>query len=913
MDDLVNERREFKGLSLVIFDIDDTLLHTTAKINVVRDGQVIRSLTNQEFNNYQLQPGEEFDFGEFRNAEKFAQESKPIKPMINKLKTILAHADQTQSKVIMLTARADFDDKHTVLKTFHDYGIDMSRIHLYRAGNIPGDNPPALKKAVYVRKFLSSGEYDRVSLYDDSTSNLKAFKALKKEFPHVRFSAYHVSPSGHATQVETAINEKVGDVVQIVEPGDTVYSIARQNNLDPVELMKFNKFNNTTRLSPGQQVRIPNRSKANQPTTNRIPAKAVPTKLPAKAVPNKPQQPQQPQPLTKNPIELTLRDYAIQKGITGKELAQFMAQCAHESASFTLTLEIASGANYEGNVVDLGNTQPGDGIRYKGRGYIQLTGRRNYTDAGRDLKLPLVEKPELVEQPAIAIKTSVWYWLNRVKPAVADATNSRQVTRIINGGYTHLKKRIKWFKNYLSTMVKKPFKEDVDTGTSNEPELMKVFKDFFPLAMAMLKIDKLPPIKFKHRIEGDQPSFGGFDMSSGIIYLQIENRHPLDIIRTLAHELVHFRQQQNNKLPPDGGKSGSPYENQANQLAGIIMRRFNQKFPHYFDSPAFKIQEDQSDYEIRNYKKLDSILMSLCKMVIKGQQSEKDYGMVAACVLDPDNQIVARLNYPGTKGKRVHAERAAIEAYQSKYGLIPEGSIILTTLSPCNEHMDERDGPSCTDVINQSGVKKVYCGYIDPSQHDEHRDYNLMETSDLKLRNVCKKFADTFLDDVEEDYDPNGIPPGPEFKPTMPAGTVRVDVSDVYDWYKLGKHMPNLAQATARDFGKGPPSTIVSFGSEPEEHKYIKNLKKLGLDTTDIDPIDLKQPKNMPRQKTDPTYNVGENFADGKNPGRKGLAKRSGINTKASVSTLRNVAKHSSGEKARMAHWLANMKAGKKK
>jgi hypothetical protein len=58
---------------------------------------------------------------------------------------------------------------------------------------------------------------------------------------------------------------------------------------------------------------------------------------------------------------------------------------------------------------------------------------------------------------------------------------------------------------------------------------------------------------------------------------------------------------------------------------------------------------------------------------------------------------------------------------------------------------------------------------------------------------------------------------------------------------------------------------------------------------------------------------INENFADGKNPGRKGLAKRSGVNTKASVSSLRNTAKHSSGEKARMAHWLANMKAGKKK
>ena len=56
-----------------------------------------------------------------------------------------------------------------------------------------------------------------------------------------------------------------------------------------------------------------------------------------------------------------------------------------------------------------------------------------------------------------------------------------------------------------------------------------------------------------------------------------------------------------------------------------------------------------------------------------------------------------------------------------------------------------------------------------------------------------------------------------------------------------------------------------------------------------------------------------ENFADGKKPGRKGLAKRSGVNTKASVSSLRKTAKNSSGEKQRMAHWLANMKAGRSK
>lgn len=111
---------------------------------------------------------------------------------------------------------------------------------------------------------------------------------------------------------------------------------------------------------------------------------------------------------------------------------------------------------------------------------------------------------------------------------------------------------------------------------------------------------------------------------------------------------------------------------------------------------------------------------------------------------------------------------------------------------------------------------------------------------------------------VDEDYDPNGPPPGPEFKPTMPSGTVKVDVSDVYDWYKLGQHISNLDGLGKHDFGQGPPSTIMAFGSEEAEHKYIDALKKTGLTTTDIDPVDPNQPKGMKRQKTDPTYNVGE-------------------------------------------------------
>jgi hypothetical protein len=109
-----------------------------------------------------------------------------------------------------------------------------------------------------------------------------------------------------------------------------------------------------------------------------------------------------------------------------------------------------------------------------------------------------------------------------------------------------------------------------------------------------------------------------------------------------------------------------------------------------------------------------------------------------------------------------------------------------------------------------------------------------------------------------EDYHPNNTPPGPEFKPTMPAGTVRVDVSDVYDWYKLGQHISNLKGLGKHDFGKGPPSTILSFGDEDTEHQYIQDLEKTGLTTTDIDPVDPNQPPGMPRQKIDPTFNVTE-------------------------------------------------------
>jgi hypothetical protein len=190
---------------LVIFDIDDTLLHTTAQIKVIKDGNPIRSLTNQEFNNYKLEPGEEFDFGEFRNAQKFEEESVPIGPMLDKLKQDLAAG----KNVVMLTARADFDNQKAVWRTFKRHGIDINKdVHLFRAGNLPGNGSPAVKKAIHVSKWLNTGNYRKIVMYDDSEKNLTVFKSLETKFPNVEFEAHHVSEEGNTKQVEdTVINE----------------------------------------------------------------------------------------------------------------------------------------------------------------------------------------------------------------------------------------------------------------------------------------------------------------------------------------------------------------------------------------------------------------------------------------------------------------------------------------------------------------------------------------------------------------------------------------------------------------------------------------------------------------------------------------------------------------------------------
>ena len=137
------------------------------------------------------------------------------------------------------------------------------------------------------------------------------------------------------------------------------------------------------------------------------------------------------------PLNAAMREFHIN---TPVRQAAFLAQIAHESGELRYVKEIASGAAYEGRK-DLGNTQPGDGMRYKGRGLIQITGRNNYAECGKALGVDLITNPELLETNDLACRSAAWFWASRGLNDLADKGDFKRITKRINGGYNGLKER----------------------------------------------------------------------------------------------------------------------------------------------------------------------------------------------------------------------------------------------------------------------------------------------------------------------------------------------------------------------------------------------------------------------------------------------------------------------------------------
>lgn len=123
----------------------------------------------------------------------------------------------------------------------------------------------------------------------------------------------------------------------------------------------------------------------------------------------------------------------------------FLAQVAHESAQLNYSEEIASGRAYEGRR-DLGNTQPGDGVRFKGRGLIQLTGRANYAEMSERFGRDLVGNPEQVaNDPMLSARVAAHFFQSRGLNELADSRDFLAVTRRINGGTNGLRDRQEFY------------------------------------------------------------------------------------------------------------------------------------------------------------------------------------------------------------------------------------------------------------------------------------------------------------------------------------------------------------------------------------------------------------------------------------------------------------------------------------
>jgi hypothetical protein len=297
-----------------------------------------------------------------------------------------------------------------------------------------------------------------------------------------------------------------------------------------------------------------------------------------------------------------------------------------------------------------------------------------------------------------------------------------------------------------------------------------ILSEFIKFCVAELGIKNMPRVKLRRDPEWPKrnKTFGHYNDEAQTLEVSWGQRHIMDVLRTVAHELTHKHQHEREHMPAHAGETGSEYENEANARAGILMRDWGRRHPEHFDHGQVQdLEEGASGY-------------------IPTRAQAKDPRFSMALTVDIK---------PGQVGK---------EANKLK----------LRT--------DRQGHPQ---IARANGL----------------------------FENLFKEYKNYKAD---EDYSPDE-PPGPEFKPTMPAGTLRVDVSDVYDWYKLGQHISNMKGLGRHDFGAGPPSAIISFGDEDTEHKFIGDIKATGLDVTDIDPTD---PKKRPGRtiKTDPTYNVDE-------------------------------------------------------
>lgn len=234
-----------------------------------------------------------------------------------------------------------------------------------------------------------------------------------------------------------------------VVSGDTFHRIATNHDLSVRELAERNpQITDPSRLFPGDKIRLspadaraeahgdifvgsdPELSSGYKPVTLNQLESIFPTTRKSQLL------------KMLGPLNRAMNEFEIN---TPRRQAYFLAQVGHESMGLTRTEELSSGRAYEGRR-DLGNTRRGDGVRFKGRGLLQITGRANYKSTGRALGLDLIANPQILETPRVAARSAGHFWHSRGLNELADRGAFKRITKRINGGYTGLSDRLNHLK-----------------------------------------------------------------------------------------------------------------------------------------------------------------------------------------------------------------------------------------------------------------------------------------------------------------------------------------------------------------------------------------------------------------------------------------------------------------------------------
>lgn len=173
---LLTELQSDYGAGITFVDIDETTFHTKAKIDVVDDdtGKIVKKLNNQEYNTFKLKKGYRYGYSEFRDAKLFKNTAIPIMPVIKRVKQMFKRIGNGDSKIVFLTARAEFDNPDIFISTFRQYGIPIDKIDVQLAGNLATGTVASAKKKI-ITQYLTTGLYRRVRMLDDDMGNINMF------------------------------------------------------------------------------------------------------------------------------------------------------------------------------------------------------------------------------------------------------------------------------------------------------------------------------------------------------------------------------------------------------------------------------------------------------------------------------------------------------------------------------------------------------------------------------------------------------------------------------------------------------------------------------------------------------------------------------------------------------------------